>query len=174
VRAKTRILSFVFLLLASLPALHGAVSPAACGEDDLTFGCTKTVESGRLRAGCAVHSGPRFFASEWRIYDLQSEEVLKRVSADREGIALLEIPDRHWLIIEGEVVCTTGNGENGELAIPYRFLLERTGKNSFRQRTYTPENLVATENWNTDTQLNYGAFRSRSLAGSTSSPASGR
>ncbi len=49
------------------------------------------------------------------------------------------------------MVCTTGNGENVGLAIPYRFLLERTGKDSFRQRTYTPESLVATENWNSDT-----------------------
>ena len=173
-RAKTRTLIFAFLLLAPFAALHGTGSPAVCGEDDLTFGCTKTAEPGRLRAGCAVHSGPRFFASEWRIYDLQSEEVLKRVSADREGIALLDIPDRHWLILEGEVVCTTAGGGKVELAIPYRFLLERTGKDSFRQRTYTPESLVATENWNPDTQLNYGAFRSRSLAGSASPPAPGR
>ena len=170
VRAWT--LSFVFLLLAPF-ALHGVGSPV-CGEGDLTFGCTKTAEPGRLRAGCAVHDGPRFFASEWRIYDLQSEEVLKRVAANREGIALLEIPDRRWLILEGEIVCTTGDGETVGLAIPYRFLLERTGKDSFRQRAYTPESLVATENWNPDTQLNYGAFRSRSLAGSTSPPAPGR
>jgi hypothetical protein len=170
VRAKTRILSFVFLLLAPFAALHATGSPA-CGEDDLTFGCTKTAESGRLRAGCAVHSGPRFFASEWRIFDLQSEEVLKRVPTDKDGIALLEIPDRHWLILEGEIVCTTAGGE---LSIPYRFLVERTGKGSFRQRAYTPESLVATENWNPDTQLHYGAFRGRSLAGSTSSPAPGR
>src|SRR4029079_6445374 len=132
--------------------------------DDLTFGCTKTAESGRLRAGCAVHSGPRFFASEWRIYDLQSEEVLKRVPANGDGIALLEIPDRRWLILEGETVCTSSDGK---LAIPYRFLLERTGKDSFRQRAYTPESLVATENWNPDTQLHYGAIRSRCGSGGT-------
>jgi hypothetical protein len=169
VRAKTWTLSFVFLLLAPFAALRGAGAPI-CGEGDLTFGCTKTAESGRLRAGCAVHDGQRFFASEWRIYDLQSEEVLKRVPADRDGIALLEIPDRRWLILEGEIVCTTGNGENVELAIPYRSLIERTGKDSFRQRAYTPETLVATENWNPDTQLHYGAFRGRSLTGSATSP----
>ncbi len=165
-RTKAWTLSFVFLLLVTLP---GAGAPV-CGEGDLTFGCTKTAESGRLRAGCAVHDGPRFFASEWRIYDLQSEEVLKRVSANPEGIALLEIPDRRWLVLEGEIVCTT---DGGELAIPYRFLLERTGKDSFRQRAYTPETLVATGNWNPDTQLHYGAFRGRSLAGSASPPAPG-
>ena len=170
-RAKTLTLSFVFLLLAPVAALRAAGSPAVCGEDDLTFGCTKTAESGRLRAGCAVHSGPRFFASEWRIYDLQSEEVLKRVPANGDGIALLEIPDRRWLILEGETVCTSSDGK---LAIPYRFLLERTGKDSFRQRAYTPESLVATENWNADTQLHYGAFRGRSLAGSASPAAPGR
>jgi hypothetical protein len=165
VRAKTWALSFVFLLLAPFAALHGAGLPV-CGADDLTFGCTKTAESGRLRlrAGCAVHDGQRFFASEWRIYDLQSEEVLKRVPTDRDGIALLEIPDRRWLILEGEIVCAAGGGE---LAIPYRFLVERTGKDSFRQRAYTPESLVETENWNPDTQLHYGAFRGRSLAGSS-------
>ena len=169
-RTRTFALGFLFLLLFPVAALYGAGSPV-CGEGDLTFGCTKTAESGRLRAGCAVHDGPRFFASEWRLYDLQSEEVLKRVAADKDGIALLEIPDRHWLILEGEIVCTTGSGE---LAIPYRFLLERTGKDSFRQRAYTPETLVATGNWNPDTQLHYGAFRGRSLAGSASPSAPGR
>ena len=43
------------------------------------------------------------------------------------------------------------------------------GKDSFRQRPYTPETLVATENWDADTQLNYGAFRSRALVGSAPS-----
>jgi len=167
VRAKTWTLCFVFLLLATLP---GAAAPV-CGEGDLIFGCTKTAESGRLRAGCAVHDGPRFFASEWRIYDLQSEEARKRVPATRGGFALLEIPDRRWLVLEGEIVCTT---ESGELAIPYRFLLERTGKDSFRQRAYTPETLVATGNWNSDTQLHYGAFRGRSLSGSAAPAAPGR
>lgn len=161
-RAKTWTLSFVVLLLLPFVALRGVESPV-CGEDDLTFGCTKTAESDRLRAGCGVHVGQRFFTSEWRIYDLQSEEVLQRVTANREGIALLEIPDRRWLILEGEVVCMT---DGGELAIPYRFLVERIGKDSFRQRTYTPESMVATGNWNPDTQLHYGAFRGRSLTGS--------
>jgi len=169
-RAKTtRTLSFVFLLLAPL-ALRGAGAPA-CGENDLTFGCTKTDETGRLRAGCAVHDHQRFFASEWRIYDLQSEEVLKRVPTDKDGIALVDIPDRPWLILEGEVVCTA---HGRELAIPYRFLVERTGKNSYRQSAYTPETLVGTGNWNPDTQLHYGEFRSRSLTGSEPEPGSGR
>src|SRR4051812_19429870 len=168
-RAKTRTLSFVLLLLAPL-ALRGAAAPA-CGENDLTFGCTKTDETGRLRAGCAVHDHQRFFASEWRIYDLQSEEVLKRVPADKDGIALVEIPDRHWLILEGEIVCTAGGTIGGnKLAVPYRFLVEKTGKDSFRQRAYTPESLVATGNWNADTQLNYGTFRGRTLTGSDPRP----
>lgn len=165
-RAKTWTLSFVFLLLAPFAFLHGAANPA-CGENDLTFGCTKTAESGRLRAGCAVHDRQSFFASEWRIYDLQSEEVLKRVPADPDGIALVEIPDRHWLILEGEIVCTAGGNQ---LAVPYRFLVEKTGKDSFRQRAYTPESLVATGNWNADTQLNYGTFRGRTLTGSDPRP----
>jgi hypothetical protein len=67
-----------------------------------------------------------------------------------------------WFLIEGELVCSKGESE---LAIPYRFLVERTAKDSFQQRAYTPENLVATGNWNTDTQLHDGAFRSRSLLG---------
>ena len=167
-RATTRTLSFVFLLLAPL-ALRGAGAPA-CGENDLTFGCTKTDETGRLRAGCAAHDRQRFFASEWRIYDLQSEEVLKRVPADKEGIALVEIPNRPWLILEGEVVCTH---RGRELTVPYRFLVERTGKASYRQRLYTPETLTATGNWNPDTQLHYADFRGRSLAGSAPEPGPG-
>jgi hypothetical protein len=170
VRAKTtRTLSCAFLLLAPL-ALRGAEVPA-CGENDLTFGCTKTAEKGRLRAGCGVHESGRFFASQWRTYDLQNEEVLGRVAAGKDGIALVEIPGLRWFILEGELLCTT-NGS--ELSIPYRFLVERTGKDSFRQRAYSPESLVATGNWNPDTQLNYGAFRSRSLAGSASQTAPGR
>ena len=165
-RAQTRTLTFVFLLLAPL-ALRAAGSPV-CGEQDLTFGCTKTEEKGRLRAGCAVHDGERFFASEWRVYDLQSEEVLKRFPTNKEGIALVELPNRPWLIVEGELVCTTGSSE---LAIPYRFLVERTGKDSFEQRLYSPETLMATGNWNEDTQLNYGAFRSRFLLGTESASA---
>ena len=168
-RAKTRTLSFVFLLLAPL-ALRAAGAPA-CGENDLTFGCTKTDEAGRLRAGCAVHDHQRFFASEWRIYDLQSEKVLKRVQADKEGIALVDIPDGPWIILEGQVVCTH---QGRELTIPYRFLIERTGKNSYRQSAYTPETLVGTGNWNADTQLHYGEFRSRSITGSDPSPAPDR
>jgi hypothetical protein len=170
VRAKTRTLSFLLLLLAPLATLRGAGAPA-CGETDLTFGCAKTDETGRLRAGCAVHDHQRFFASEWRIYDLRSEEVLKRVPADKDGIALVEIPDRPWLILEGEIVCTA---RGHELAVPYRFLVEKTGKNSYRQRAYTPEALVATGNWNADTQLHYGEFRGRSLAGSEPSTAPDR
>ena len=168
-RAKTRTLSFVFLLLAPF-ALRAAGAPA-CGESDLTFGCTKTDETARLRAGCAVHDRQRFFASEWRVYDLQSEKILKRVPTDKDGIALVEIPDRPWLILEGEVVCTA---HGRELAIPYRFLVERTGKNSYRQSAYTPETLVGTGNWNVDTQLHYGEFRGRSLTGSDSEPGPGR
>lgn len=160
-RARTWISCFVFLLLSPL-TLHAAGIPV-CGENDLMFGCTKTEERGRLRAGCGVRTGERFFASEWRIYDLQTEEVLKQVPAGPEGIALIEIPNKlRWFILEGELVCTSGANE---LAIPYRFLVERTGKDSFLQRAYTPESLVATGNWNADTQLHYGGFRSRSLLG---------
>jgi hypothetical protein len=172
VRATTRTLCFLFLFLPLLPfsPLRGAGAPA-CGEADLTFGCTKTDETGRLRAGCAVHDHQRFFASEWRIYDLRSEEVLKRVPTNKDGIALVEIPDRPWLILEGETVCTA---HGRELSIPYRFLVERTGKHSYRQRAYTPEGLADTGNWNADTQLHYGEFRGRSITGSPSSTAPDR
>jgi hypothetical protein len=161
VRVKTWTLSFVFLLLAPL-ALRAV--DHVCGEHDLMFACTQTEEKGKLRAGCGVHEKGRFFASEWRVYDLRTEEVLGRVPARPDGIALIKIPQQRWFILEGETVCSTGS--NGSLSIPYRFLVERTGKDSFRQRPYTPEHLVATGNWNEDTQLNYGAFRSRSLVGS--------
>jgi hypothetical protein len=151
----------VFLFLSPL-TLQAAGAPV-CGEHDLTFGCTQTEERGRLRAGCGVRSGERFFASEWRIYDLQTEEVLVHVPAGPEGIALIEVPNKaRWFILEGELVCTSGAGE---LTIPYRFLVERSGKDRFLQRAYTPQILVATGNWNTDTQLHYGEFRSRSLVG---------
>jgi hypothetical protein len=161
VRARTWTLFCLSLL--SFPWTLGAAGIPVCGENDLLFGCTKTEERGRLRAGCGVRAGERFFASEWRIYDLQTEEVLKQVPAGPEGIALIEIPNkRRWFILEGELVCTSGAAE---LAIPYRFLVERAGKDGFLQRAYTPESLVATGNWNTDTQLHYGEFRSRSLLG---------
>lgn len=159
-RARTCTLSWLFLLLTAPFSLQAAT--AVCGEQDLLFGCTQTEEKGRLRAGCGVHDGKKFFASEWRTYDLQTEDVLARVRTNTEGIALVEIPKVRWFILEGELVCSRGAGE---LSIPYRFLVERTGKDSFRQRPYTPENLVATGNWNADTQLHYGAFRSRSLTG---------
>lgn len=160
-RARTWTLFFVSLLL--LPLTLSAAEVPVCGEDDLLFGCTKTDEKGRLRAGCGVRDGKRFFASEWRIYDLQTEEVLKQVSAGPEGIALIEIPNKlRWFILEGELSCTAGSGK---LTIPYRFLVERAGKNDILQRAYTPETLVATGNWNADTQLHYGEFRSRSLLG---------
>jgi hypothetical protein len=140
-----------------------AAEIAVCGENDLLFACTKTEETGRLRAGCAVRDGNRFFASAWRLYDLQTEGVLKEVSAGPEGIALVEIPGKHrWLILEGELVCTHGSDE---LAIPYRFLVERTRSDRFQQHAYTPESLMATGNWNAETQLHYGEFRSRSLLG---------
>jgi hypothetical protein len=170
VRTKPWTLSFVFLLLA--PFTLVAAGNPVCGENDLMFGCTKTEEKGRLRAGCGVHEKGSFFPSSWRIYDLQTEEVLGRtVPAGPDGIALVKIPEVRWFIIEGELRCST-NGS--ELVIPYRFLAERTGKDSFRQRAYTPESLVATGNWNPDTQLHYGEFRSRSLVGSASSAAPGR
>jgi hypothetical protein len=170
VHAKPLTLCFVALLLAPF-ALRGAGNPV-CGENDLMFGCTKTEEKGRLRAGCGVHDGGRFFASKWRIHDLQTDKVLGRtVPAGPDGIALVEIPDVHWFVIEGELRCSM-NGS--ELTIPYRFLAERTGKNGFLQRAYTPENLVATGNWNADTQWHYGAFRSRSLVGSAPAAAPGR
>ena len=160
--ARTWILCCVSLLLVPL-TLRAADIPV-CGENDLLFGCTDTEEKGRLRAGCGVRDGQRYFASEWWIYDLQTEEVLKQVAAGAEGIALIEIPKKgHWLILEGEMVCTNGSGELG--AVSYRFLVERTGKDSFLQRPYTPESLVATGNWNPDTQLHYGEYRSRSLLG---------
>lgn len=159
-RFKTRTLTFVLLLLAPL-SLHAA-GDHVCGEHDLNFACTQTEEKGTLRAGCGVHEKGRFFTSEWRVYDLQTEKVLGQVPARPDGIALIKIPQQRWFILEGQTVCSTGSGS---LAIPYRFLVERTGKDSFRQRPYTPEMLVATENWNADTQLNYGAFRGRSLSG---------
>lgn len=164
-RAPIRTLTFTFLLLAPL-SLHGAGTPV-CGAADLIFGCTQTEEPGRLRAGCAVHDRKHFFASEWRLYDLQSEEVLKRVQADQEGVALVDLPDRPWVILEGQVVCTT---HGREITIPYRFLIERTGKNSYRQSAYTPETLVGTGNWNPDTQIHYGEFRGRSITGSSAAP----
>lgn len=168
-RAKTWTLCFVSLLL--LPLTLRAAEIPVCGENDLLFGCTKTGEKGRLRAGCGVREGQRFFASEWRIYDLQTEEVLKKIPAGPEGIALIEIPNKlRWFILEGELVCASGSGE---LAIPYRFLVERAGKNDFLQRAYTPETLVATGNWNPDTQLHYGEFRSRSLLGAQRAVSSG-
>ena len=164
-RSRTCTLILMCLLLVPF-ALRAA---GACGEHDLMFGCTKTEERGRLRAGCGVHDGGRFFASEWRVYDLRTEEVLGRVPAGADGIALVELPGKlRWMILEGEHVCSKGESE---LAIPYRFLLERTGKGSFLQRAYTPETLMATGNWNADTQLHYGAFRSRSLLGTRISEA---
>ena len=159
-RAKTWTLSFAFLLFAPL-ALRAA--DHVCGEHDLMFACTQTEEKGKLRAGCGVHEKGNFFASEWRVYDLRTEEVLGRSPARPDGIALVEIPKGRWFILEGETVCSTEG--DSSLSIPYRFLIERTGKDSFRQRPYTPETLVATGNWNEDTQLNYGAFRGRSLSG---------
>lgn len=160
---RTRTWTLSFLLLLAPLTLHAA-GKAVCGESDLMFGCTKTEEKGRLRAGCGVHDGKRFFASEWRSYDLQTEEVLGRVPAGKDGIALVEIPKSRWSILEGELTCTR---DSVELTIPYRFLVERTGKDGFQQRAYTPENLVATGNWNPDTQLHYGAFRSRSMLGTS-------
>lgn len=159
-RARIWTVGLTVLLLAPL-TLRAAGTPV-CGETDLMFGCTKTEEKGRLRAGCGVHDGGRFFSSEWRIYDLQTEEILGRVPAGPDGIALIEIPKLRWSILEGELVCANGSTR---LTIPYRFLVERTEKGGFLQRAYTPEILLATGNWNTDTQLHYGEFRSRSLLG---------
>lgn len=168
-RARTLITCCLSLLL--FPWTLGAAEVPVCGENDLLFGCTKTDEKGRLRAGCGVRDGKRFFASEWRVYDLQTEKVLKQVPTGPEGIALIEIPNKlRWFILEGELMCTSGSGE---LAIPYRFLVERTGKDIL-QRAYTPETLVATGNWNADTQLHYGEFRSRSLQGTRRAVSSSR
>jgi hypothetical protein len=159
VRSRTCTLILMCLLFVPF-ALRAA---DLCGDHDLTFGCTKTQERGRLRAGCGVHDGGRFFASEWRLYDLQTEKVLGQVSSNKDGIALVEMPGKHrWLILEGQLVCSKNGGDR---AIPYRFLVERTGKAGFVQHTYTPETLMATGNWNEDTQLHYGAFRSRSVLG---------
>ena len=161
-RARTLITCCAALLL--FPWALGAAEIPVCCENDLLFGCTQTDEKGRLRAGCGVHDKQRYFASEWWLYDLQTEEVLKQVPAGPEGIALIEIPKKaRWLVLEGEMMCTNSSGE--PTAVSYRFLVERTGKDSFLQRPYTPESLVATGNWNTDTQLHYGEFRSRSLLG---------
>lgn len=157
---RTHALTLTALLLLAPAALRAAGHP--CGDHDLIFGCTDTEEKGRPRVGCAVHEGNRFFSSEWRVYDLQTEEVLARVPSGPDGIALVDLPARRWLVVEGELLCDV-NG--GDFAIPYRFLVERTGKDRLRQRTYTPETLEATGNWNVDTQLQYGAFRSRSLLG---------
>lgn len=161
---RTRTWTLAFLLLLAPLALQAA-GKAVCGESDLMFGCTKTEEKGRLRAGCGVHDGKSFFASEWRTYDLRTEKVLGRVPAGKDGIALVEIPKGRWFILEGELTCSTSSTK--DLTIPYRFLVERTGKDGFRQRVYTPEALVETGNWNEDTQLHYGAFRSRSLLGTS-------
>jgi hypothetical protein len=162
VRSRTCTLIPTCLLIAVLaPIALQAVEP--CGDRDLMFGCTKTEERGRLRAGCGVHDGGQFFASEWRLYDLRTEEVLGRVSSNADGIALVEISGKsRWLILEGELVCAR---DGGERVIPYRFLVERTGKDGMLQRAYSPETLMATGNWNEDTQLHYGAFRSRSVLG---------
>jgi hypothetical protein len=169
VRARNWISGCVSLLLLSFsPLTLRAAEVPVCGENDLLFGCTKTEETGRLRAGCGVRDEKRFFASAWRLYDLQTEGVLKEVPAGPEGIALVEIPGRHrWLILEGELVCTKGSGE---LAIPYRFLVERTRNDRFQQHAYTPESLMATGNWNAETQLHYGEFRSRLLLGAPRLP----
>jgi hypothetical protein len=154
-----------------------AAEVPVCGENDLLFACTKTEETGRLRAGCGVRDGERFFASAWRLYDLQTEGVLKEVPAGPEGIALVEIPNNErsdklrWFILEGELVCTNGSGG---LAIPYRFLVERIRNDRFRQHAYTPESLMATGNWNAETQLHYGEFRSRSLLGAPRALSSSR
>jgi hypothetical protein len=157
---RTPALALTALLLLAPAALRAAGHP--CGAHDLTFGCTDTEEQGRPRVGCGVHEGSHFFSSEWRVYDLQTEKVLVQVASNPDGIALVDLPTRRWLVVEGEIVCDQ-NG--GDFAIPYRFLVERTGKDGLRQRTYTPETLEATGNWNVDTQLQYGAFRSRSLLG---------
>lgn len=164
-RAKTWIV--ICLCCLVVPAfLHAA--DLVCGEHDLMFGCTKTEERGKLRAGCGVHEGGRFFVSEWRVQDLKTEKVLGRARTGPDGIALVEIPKARWVVLEGEVTCSK---DSRERAIPYRFLVERTGKDSFQQRPYTPENLMATGNWNEETQLNYGAFRSRFLLGTESAAA---
>lgn len=160
--ARIWTLSLALLLLVSL-TLRAAENPV-CGENDLVFGCTDTGEPKRLRAGCGVHDTKRFFASEWRVYELETEKVLGRTPAGPDGIALIEIPKDRWFIVEGELTCAASAGE---VALSYRFLFERTGKDGFVQRAYTPESLVATGNWNADTQLNYGEFRSRSLNGSS-------
>lgn len=158
---RSRTCTLILMCLLFVPFALRAAEP--CGDRDLMFGCTKTTEKGRLRAGCGVHDGGRFFASEWRLYDLRTEKVLARASSNKEGIALVEISGKsRWLILEGELVCAK---ENGERVIPYRFLVERTGKDGLLQRAYTPETLMATGNWNEDTQLHYGAFRSRSVLG---------
>lgn len=164
-RAKTLFVICFFLLF---PVLLQAAD-LVCGEHDLMFGCTKTEERGRLRAGCGVHEGGRFFASEWRVHDLKTEKVLGKARTGADGIALIEIPKAsRWLVLEGEVTCSKNARDRN---IPYRFLVERTGKDSFQQRPYTPENLMATGNWNEETQLNYGAFRSRFLLGTESAAA---
>jgi hypothetical protein len=154
--------------VAALTVLALAAAPLAaaetyvCGQSDLLFGCTRTEETGRLRAGCGVHAGGRFFTSEWRTYDLATDQMIAAVPTGDDGIALLDVPERRWFVIEGELRCTDGTGGR---TIPYRFLVERTGAQAFRPYHYTPESLVATGNWNADTQLHYGAFRSRVITG---------
>jgi hypothetical protein len=158
---RSRTCTLILTCLLFVPFALRAAEP--CGDRDLMFGCTKTMEKGRLRAGCGVHDGERFFASQWRLYDLRTEKVLERVSSNAEGIALVAISGKsRWLVLEGELVCAK---EGGERVIPYRFLVERTGKDTMLQRAYSPETLMATGNWNEDTQLHYGAFRSRSVLG---------
>ena len=92
---RTWILSCLFLLI--VPVLVHAAE-LVCGEHDLLFGCTQTEERGRLRAGCGVHEGGRFFASAWRVHDLKTEKVLGRARTGPDGIALIEIPKApHYL-----------------------------------------------------------------------------
>lgn len=170
-RVRASIATSLLFCLASL-ATPGPFAAAdeqyTCGESDLLFGCTKTDEKSRLRAGCAVHSNGRFFVSEWRTYDLETDEVIARVRTGNDGVALLDLPKHRFFVIEGELACAD---ESGGHAIPYRFLVERTGKQGFKPHHYTPETLVATGNWNSETQLHYGSFRSRSLTGASASPA---
>lgn len=150
----------VAVLCLLVPGALGAAGKHDCGSQDLVFGCTEVVRGRDLVAGCGVRAEGKFLASSWRAYDLLSERLLQRAEAPADGIAQLAVPAQRFFVIEGEVRCSDGR------AIPFRFLEERLGERrptGLRTHHYTPEKLVATGNWNPDTQLHFGEFRARYL-----------
>jgi len=159
---RTRLVLAPVLLLVLAPAAAFAAGGFPCGSQDLYFGCTETKRGADVIAGCGVHAEGKFLQSVWRTFDLQSEQVLQTVQAPADGIAQLRVPSSSWFVIEGELRCVDGH------AIPYRFLGERVGGprvKNLKTHRYSPDRLVATGNWNADTQLHFGEFRARSIQG---------